>query len=339
MVLQINSGCGRARSIRAWNRTAALGGLLVIVLWVSARTSAAQSAALTTECAAQQNQPLLSGQRAEHPGLPAATNEIAYWYGPDYRTPFVVSGAGKAAAIARNALEYTHASFWALGSTFADVMVNQSNMVEPAAGGGVGATELYATLRSDVGLKEATGSAAFGNGPLRDVSIELGANLETKNSSYAPGERTLYFGPKFQFAMPKGYFNVGVHLRKEWNHEGVLGRSENYDPDFNIEPTWLLPFRVGNTHLAYTGFADYNTQKGKDSFGSATAAEFLVRNYVAVDIGGLLLHKSRVLDLNCGFWYWHNEYGKPWSDAGASQMTPMFGMTFHFEGVRVNRGR
>jgi hypothetical protein len=60
---------------------------------------------------------------------------------------------------------------------------------------------------------------------------------------------------------------------------------------------------------------------------------------VAIDIGGPLLHKPQFLDLNCGFWYWHNEYGKPASDAGASQITPMFGMTVHFSGVRPNRGR
>jgi hypothetical protein len=74
---------------------------------------------------------------------------------------------------------------------------------------------------------------------LRNVAFEMGANLETKNSSFAPAERTLYIGPKFVIAMPKGYFNVGFHFRKEWNHEGVLGKLENYTPDFNIEPNWM----------------------------------------------------------------------------------------------------
>ena len=320
-----------------WKDAATVCGLMMATL----SGVGAHAAAQTAGDGQREEEMLGTGQRpAEHAGPPASRDAVAYWFGSNYRTPFVVVPAtGKAAAIPRNAIEYTHASFWSLGSTFADVMVNQSSMAEPAAGGGTGATELYATLRSDVGLKGATGLAAFGRGPLRDIALELGANLETKNSSYAPGERTLYFGPKFQFAVPRGYLNVGIHVRKEWNHEGVLGKSEDYDPDFNIEPTWLLPFKVGKAHLAYTGFADYNTQKGKDSFGSATAPEFLVRNYVALDVGGLLLHRPQVLDLNGGFWYWHNEYGKPASVPGASQMTPLVGMAFHFEGVRRSRGR
>ncbi len=264
---------------------------------------------------------------------------IAYWYGPFYRTPFVLSpGTGKAADIPRHAIEYSHLGFWALGTNFLDLMLNQSSSAEPAASGGTGATELYATLRSDVGLNAATRSQVFHKGPLRDVSIEAGANFETKNSSFAPAERTVYFGPKLQFALPRGYFNIGLHLRKEWNHEGVLGRAESYAPDFNLEPTWMLPFTLGKMHLAYSGFADYNTQKGKDSFGSATAPEFLLRNYISVDLGGALLHRPQVVDLNCGFWYWHNEYGKPAADPGAEQLTPIFGLAFHLDGIWPRHG-
>lgn len=138
------------------------------------------------------------------------SNVVSYWHGPNYRTPFVtLPGTTKAADIPRNTLEYTHVSFWAMGSNFADIMVNQSSMAEPASGDGLGATEIYATLRSDVSLNEATHSEVLHRGPVRDVSLEVGANLETKNSSYAPAERTIYFGPKLKFAVPKGYFNVG----------------------------------------------------------------------------------------------------------------------------------
>lgn len=266
------------------------------------------------------------------------SNVVTDWFGQFYRTPFVLDpDSGKAADIARNTLEYSHISFWSKGSNFADVMVNQSSSVEPAANGGSGATEIYATLRSDLGLNEATGTTVFHRGPLRDVSVEIGANLETKNSSFAPAERTLYFGPKLQFAVPKGYFNVGLHLRKEWNHEGVLGKSESYDPNFNVEPTWLVPFRVGKVQLAYSGFADYNTRKGKDSFGTDTVPEFLLRSFVTLDVGALMLHKPGIIDLNCGFWYWHNEYGKPDSLPGTEQMTPIFGLAFHLDGVRLHR--
>jgi len=276
----------------------------------------------------------------ESPRRPSGSDVFAYWYGPSYRTPFVLEpGSAKAADIERNAIEYSHLGFWTLGSNFADVMVSKSSMAEPASGGGSGATEAYVILRSNIGLNEATGTSAFRKGPMRNLSIELGANLETKNSSFAPAEKTIYFGPDIQFAVPRGYFNVGLHLRKEWNHEGVLGKSENYDPDFNIEPTWMFPFTIGPVHLAYTGFADYNTQKGNDSFGNPTVGEFLLRNAVTVDIGAVLFKRAQLLDLSGGFWYWHNEYGKPASNPGAEQMTPIIGLAFHLDGGRANRGR
>jgi len=55
--------------------------------------------------------------------------------------------------------------------------------------------------------------------------------------------------------------------RKEWNHNGHPGKNESYDVDFNIEPVWHLPFRIGGAGLAFDGCADYNTPRGKDAAG------------------------------------------------------------------------
>jgi hypothetical protein len=248
------------------------------------------------------------------------------------------TNSSQAADISRNALEYTHVGFWRMGSNFADLTLSKSSMAEPASGGGSGAVEAYFIWRSNIGLNDVTHSGTFRKGPLRDIAVEMGTNLETKNSSFAPAEKTIYFGPNLQFAVPKGYFNVGLHLRKEWNHEAVLGKADLYDPDFNIEPTWMLPFAIGKVHMAYSGFADYNSPKGKDSFGSNTVNEFLVRDFVSIDIGALLLHRPELIDVSGGFWYWNNEYGKTASDPGARQMTPIFGVTLHLDKSRAHRG-
>jgi len=284
--------------------------------------------------------PVHEGAPLQEPQKPHGSNVVAYWYGSNYRTPFVLQpNSFQPADIARNSLEYTHVDFWRIGSNFADVMVNQSNMAEPASSGGTGATEIYVTLRSAVGLNEITQSDRFRFGPVRNVAMEAGANLETKNSSYAPAERTIYLGPKLQFAMPRGYLNLGLHFRKEWNHEGVLGKSENYDPNFNVEANWMVPFTVGKMHLSYAGFADHNTAKGKDSLGTQTVPEFLVRSTVSVDAGWFLFRRAQFLDLSAGLWYWHNEYGKPSSIPGAKQAAPFVGLVYHLDGGRATRKR
>ena len=124
-------------------------------------------------------------------------------------------------------------------------------------------------------------------------------------------------------------------MRQEWNHEGVLGKSENYHPDFNTEATWMLPFTLGKMHLAYAGFADYNTPKGKDSFGTQTVGEFLIRSTVSVDAGRSCSGGRNSLDMSAGLWYWHNEYGKPSSIPGAKQATPFIGLVYHLDGGRA----
>lgn len=312
--------------------------LLVLSLATAAPLLAAQDSGQVASAVPAATAVVQAGVIPEPSAEQHNSDVVAYWYGPNYRTPFVVKpGTGEAADIARNSVEYSHVGSWGMVNNFADVMVNLSDMAEPAANGGSGATEAYVIFRSNVGLNEATDSRIFHKGPLRDLSIEVGANLETKNSSYAPAEKTIYVGPNLQFALPRGFFNVGLHLRKEWNHEGVLGKSESYDPGFNIEPTWMLPFAIRKAHLSFSGFADYNTPKGKDSFGTQTAGEFLIRTVVAVDVGGMLLGRSRLLDLSGGFWYWHNMYGKPSPTPGAGQMTPIIGMTLHLDGFRTHR--
>jgi nucleoside-specific outer membrane channel protein Tsx len=257
-------------------------------------------------------------------------NTVSFIYGPQYRTPFITTPSGAGADIARSTIQFKHLDSWKYGSNLFTFDIRKSSSVEPAAGGGTGALELYAVLRSDFSLNRITNTRTFSAGPLRDVSFEVGANLETKNSHYAPEERTLYVGPKLQFKLPRGFFNVGLHLRKEWNHQGILGRDESYATNFNIEPTWSIPFRVRRVAMAFEGFADFNTPKGKDSFGKESASEFLIRPQLKFDLSAILHTESRFLEAGIGLEYWHNVYGKPAAYVpGAEQLTPLFTLTVH----------
>jgi len=254
-----------------------------------------------------------------------------YVFGPNYRNPFITTPAQPDGAdISRNNIEFKHIDAWKYGHNLVEIIIKKSSDVEPAAGGGTGALGLYSIFRSGVGINRIAGAPIVAIGPLRDIDIQAGMNLETKSTDYAPQERTLYFGPNLQFRIGAGFLNVGLHLRKEWNHNGNLGVNESYDVDFNIEPVWHIPFQIGGARLAFDGYADYNTPKGKDAAGRDTRAEFIARPLLKLDISPVVGRQSHVLELAVGFEYWHDMFGKDADRVpGASQFTPVFTLAVH----------
>jgi nucleoside-specific outer membrane channel protein Tsx len=256
---------------------------------------------------------------------------IGYLYGPYYRTPFVTSPSQpNGADIARNTIEIVHTDSWKYGSNFIDINLRKSSDAEPALGGTTGALEVYGIFRSDFNLNGLTGTSTFAIGPLRDIALEFGANLESKNSHYAPEERTLYLGPNFQFKIPKGFLNLGLHLRKEWNHQGITGKDEDYSPNFNVEITWSIPLPTGRVPLKLEGFCEINTPKGTDSFGSPTHTEFLLHPRLMLDLGAIAFKKPHLLEVGGGYEYWYNMYGKQaYVKPGAVENTPFLKLTLH----------
>lgn len=260
-----------------------------------------------------------------------ADDTLMYVFGPAYRNPFTVTPSQPDGAdISRHAIELKHVDSWKYGHNIVEIVFKKSSEVEPAAGGGEGAAGFYGIFRSGLGINRLAGRPLVAIGPLRDVAIQAGFNLETKNSGFAPQERTLYFGPSLQLRVGQGFVHVALQLRKEWNHNGHLGVTESYEVGFNVEPVWHLPFRLGRVPLAFDGFAAYNSPKGKDAAGHDTRAEIIARPLVKLDVGALVAGKSRLLELGVGIDYWHNLFGKDADKvAGADQLTPVFVLALH----------
>jgi hypothetical protein len=260
-----------------------------------------------------------------------ADSTLMYVFGAAYRNPFITTPEQPDGAdIVRHAIEFKHVDAWKYGHNAVEIIIKKSSDVEPAAGGGTGALGLYSIFRSGVGINRVARRPVISLGPLRDIDVQVGMNLETKSSDYAPQERSLFFGPNLQFRFGSGFLNVGLQVRKEWNHNGNLGVNESYDVDFNIEPVWHFPFRLGAAQLALDGFADYNTAKGKDAAGHETRPEFIARPLVKFDISPLVGQRSRILEVAVGFEYWHNMFGKDADRVpGAKQLTPVFTIAAH----------
>lgn len=260
-----------------------------------------------------------------------ADDTLMYVFGPKYWNPFIATPSQPDGAdISRNNIEFKHIDAWKYGHNLVEIIIKKSSDVEPAAGGGTGALGLYSIFRFGAGINRIAGAPLVAIGPLRDIDIQAGMNLETKSTDYAPQERTLYFGPNLQFRFGQGFLNLGLHLRKEWNHNGNLGQSESYDVDLNVEPFWHFPFQIGGARFAFDGFADYNTPKGKDAAGRDTRAEFIARPLLKLDISPVVGRKAHVLELGVGFQYYHNMFGKDASRVpGADEFTPVFSLAVH----------
>lgn len=260
-----------------------------------------------------------------------ADDSLTYVFGPDYHNPFVASPRQPDGAdISRHAIEFKHVDAWKYGHNLIELQIKKSSTVEPASGGGDGALGLYGIFRFGLGINRLAGRPVIALGPLRDIDLEAGMNVESKNSAYAPQERTLFLGPNLQFRVGQGFVNVGVHLRKEWNHNGNVGKVERYRANLNIAPVWRIPFRIGVARLAFEGFADFNTAKGKDGGGHETKAEFITRPQLKIDLGPIVGGRLRVAELGVGFEYWHNTFGKDADKVpGAKQFTPVVTLTVH----------
>jgi len=265
-------------------------------------------------------------------------NSLGLVYGANYRIPFVATPDQPGGAdIARTTLQFSHVDSWRLGHNLAQVMLRVSDSTEPAAGGGAGAVEFYGVFRSGLSINRLADRSLISLGPLRDIDIQAGADLQTKNTAYAPNERALLLGPRLLFHFYSGGFvNVGLHLRKEWNRNGILGRNENYDLGFNVEPAWSIPFHVGKAHFTFDGFADYNTAKGRNAAGHETKPELLIRPQVKFDLGAALGQTPSVLEVGAGVEYWHNMFGQDSALVpGAKQSAVILSVIYHWGGHRM----
>jgi hypothetical protein len=151
---------------------------------------------------------------------------------------------------AKSVYSFTHFDIWAYGTNFFTISMFKSDHNDPANGcalantGCGGATEIYGLIRSTIGFNEVFNTKAFGMGPLRDISFEIGADANTENNALAPAKRDFVAGLQFAFDLPyKGFFNVAPLYYKEINHNSFdQGPAPGLIPSGNTEyrGTWAV---------------------------------------------------------------------------------------------------
>ena len=176
---------------------------------------------------------------------------------------------------AKSVYSFTHFDVWAYGTNFFGINMFKSDHNDPSAPctntgsfqnpvvGGFGsaavaaqcsgATEFFGLLRSTYGWNEIFNTKMFSQGPLHNISFEIGAEGETENNTLAPNKRAFEAGLQFAFDLPyKGYFNVAPLAYKELNHNafnqcgsafaaGITpGVNCSLDGETNFKTTWAV---------------------------------------------------------------------------------------------------
>jgi hypothetical protein len=256
---------------------------------------------------------------------------ISYSFLPSAKEPGIVG------PIQKNVVSFTHADGYKYGTNFFNIDALKSDNHDPANGGPTddGAMEFYAVYRHTLSGNAVTGTKAFTVGPIADVGLEFGFDVNSKNTTFAPNKRLLVIGPQFQFDLPgKGFLSISLVAGQEWGHNGLnFGNKHSiqFDTDVIMENAWALPFTFIGVDWNFKGFLNVVSPKGKDTFGANTQTEVLAHPKLMIDAGKLIGLERHMIDAGVGFQYWYNKFGNNHkTNPGAIESTPFFEVSYRF---------
>ena len=202
--------------------------------------------------------------------------------------------------MSKNILNLTHVSGDKLGMNFFTIDLLKSGSDDPARSGPSGAQEWYGFYKRSYSMQGLTGQPVT-LGFAKDVNLNLRVDAGSKNTSFAPAPFKLRGG--FSAAMPvaAGFWDLGVDVYKEKNHNGIVGKDVTFDTTLALTSAWAVPVGPGT----FGGFFDIVGPKGKDGFGDKTKTEILVRGTYMFDVAG----PKSGLKAGVGVEYWGNKFG------------------------------
>ena len=257
---------------------------------------------------------------------------IGYRFGDYFREPGIADGRHPHGVnIDKNILNIGHADAWQYGSNFFNLDILKSNRRDPANNSSQGALEAYFVYRGDLSPNQIFKTNMFTFGPVRDITLQAGFDINTKNTAFAPQKDLTVIGPNIHFNT-SGFFNLAVLFGKEWNNNGITNRSVSFDPQVIFSAAYSYPLDFQKfVPLRIDGFANFNSPKGRDGFGAKTQWEILSQTRLVLDLGQVVLNKPKFLDAYVGFEYWLNKFGNDHTRVpGSLAYSPLIGTAVHF---------
>ena len=202
----------------------------------------------------------------------------SYAWGIDYQDTYLnIRGlysdkqpgyAGNVQEIAGN---ISYANGWTYGSNFVSLDFEDfSHKGDPANSvtnhADSNSFEVYSVFRTTLSGNKIFGGNMFSFGPIRDVGLELGLDLDTQDDQFASYKKLILVGPQFSINIPTGFWTITTGFSHEWNTDAYLanGNGTNFENHVgNRKPPGPTPFALGPVPLNFTGFANFIGPKGK----------------------------------------------------------------------------
>jgi hypothetical protein len=257
---------------------------------------------------------------------------LGFRYGDNFREPgYADSKNPHGIDINKDIISITHVDGWEYGTNFLNVDILKSFSRNPRADSTEGAIEVYAVYRADFSPNSIFKTDLFTFGPVRDVTLELGTDLNTKNDPFGSQKKLLVLGPNFHFDVP-GFLNIAFLYGHEWNRNSIAHTDDNFNPQLIISAVYSFPLDfIHFAPLRFDGFTNINSPKGINGFQQKTDWEVLSQNRLVLDFGQVALNKPKFLDVFIGFEYWLNKFGNNHNLVpGSLAYTPFIGTAVHF---------
>lgn len=270
---------------------------------------------------------LAAGFAASSQAADWSNTSLAYRTGSRFAEPFNTKD------IRKDILQLTHASGYAYGNNFFNLDVLLSDKTDPSSKGArTGAQEFYVVYRHTLEWGKIMGKP-LGFGPVRDVGLTAGFDLNTKNDAgYNSKKRMLVVGPTFAFDVP-GLLNVGIYGLWESNapystFTQVSTPRYRYDTHPMLGAVWAIPL---GARLSFEGYANFIAAKGTNEFGRGTAPETNIDMQLMFDVGALAGAKPKRFRAGLAYQYWRNKFGNDSRTIpGATARTPMVKAQYQF---------
>ena len=249
---------------------------------------------------------------------------------------------GVTSKTAKQIFEFYHFDIWRYGTNLVIVDLLKSDPADPAAPclspngpttGCAGATEFYCFFRSTLGFNEILGTNAFAKGPLHNVSLVIGGDVQRENGYSSAYKHDVVTGLQLAFDLPyKGFLNVSPLYYKEANHSayarcdigGIPGLTCLADGDIAYRGTWavetsyymdldFLPAKM--QYFGVRGRANFYGPKGGENSplpSTPTKTEIDSEPIRLIFDSGKAFWGSKHthrLDVWVAYRYWENKYG------------------------------